>query len=358
MKTRFHARALTLAVPVMLAGASAAAATPDLKDVRFGAREGSGTRIVLDLKGGDAPFSYSLSPDGMTLTVTLHAHVAKSALPHHGTGLVRAVESASAGKGATRISIATAAPVSVISTGKLAPNGEYRFHRIYLDIGPSSGEAPAPAAPHEHRPVMAAAESVTSLSAIPLGPEEHQPALEMAHGEAGHAEMGEHEGAAEHHGHEAHGEEHHEEPAVIIKVGGSFERSVSDYTNSGGPTAALETGLLHDALEMELGSTALFKDGHTTWKTGLILKKPIELTETMEFELGAGPLWFHRAYTIGDDEAAQTDSAGVEGVAELVYWPGHHRSLGFYVETGYSYDFGKGHEKAAGAGAGVLVPLP
>ena len=357
MKSRFYMYGMAVAFPALMAGMPAKAATPDstkstLADVRLGARDGSVTRVVLDLKGGDAPFTYSVSPDGMTLTVSVDAKAGKTAVPHHGSGLVRAVESAKTGKTA-QISIATAAPVSVISTGKLAPSGEYRFHRIYLDIGPSTG-APAPMAPP--RPVMTAAESVASPAAIPLAPEEHQP--EMAHAEMGHGGMmmEQHE---EHGGHEGghHEHEEHEEPAVTIKLGGSFERSVSDYTNSGGPTAALETGLLHDALEMELGSTALLKDGHTTWKTGLIFKKPFEITENMEFELGAGPLWFHRAYDI-DEEEAQRDSAGVEGVAELVFWPGSHRSLGMYVETGYSYDFGKGHEKAAGAGAGILIPLP
>lgn len=335
MKSRFQGCAL--AVPALLAGVAAQAATPDLADVRLGDRDGGNTRIVLDLKGGDAPFTYSLSPDGMTVTVTLSAHGIRPALPRHGVGLVRAVEPAPAGKDAVRISIATSAPVAVVATGKLAPQGEYRFHRIYLDLGPS-GAMPEP------RPAMAAAEPVSTPAAVPMAPEPHPPG--MAAAETGHAEP---------HEHETHGEEHREEPAAIVKLGGTFERSVSDYSNSGGPTAALETGLLHGALETELGTTALLKSGNTTWKSGLILKKPVELSENVEFELGAGPLWFHRSY---HDEETQTDSAGIEGVAELVFWPGEHRSLGMYVETGYSYDFGKGHEKAAGAGAGVLVPLP
>ncbi len=143
---------------------------------------------------------------------------------------------------------------------------------------------------------------------------------------------------------------------MTIKLGGVFERSVSDYTNTYGPTAALQTGMFHDALEMELGTTALLNSGHTTWKTGLIVKEPIELSENTEFAFGAGPIWLHRPHLAEDDDAA-AESAGAEGVLEMVFWPGEHHALGFYAETGYSYDFGKGHEKAAGAGAGVLVPL-
>jgi len=344
MKKRSHAAGLTLGVLGVLAGGAAQAATPDLVDVRLGAREGAVTRVVLDLRGGDAPFTYSLSEDGRTISIVLKAKGHAPALPHPEMGLVRGV-AAAAQRDGTHISISAATPVSVITTGKLAPEGGYRFHRIYLDLSPST-QSPAAIPMPERHPV----ESVSAESSHP----------EMTQTEAPHAEMAEPPSEA-HHDHgtsqEGHGEALPErEPVVTIKIGGSFERSVSDYTNSGGPTAALETGLLHDALEMELGTTPLFRDGQTTWKSGLILKKSIELSENLEFELGGGPIWLHR--TNRADDETPTDSAGVEGVLELVYWLGEHHSLGFYGETGYSYDFGKGHEKAAGAGAGMLIPLP
>jgi hypothetical protein len=314
-----------------LAGIAASAAAPGLADVRLGARDGAVTRVVLDLRGG-APFSYEVSGDGLTLTVALHAGSASPALPRRGVGLVRAVSAAPDAEG-TRISIAAQAPVTVVQTGVLPPEGAYRFHRIYFDLGPAAAQppaaAPVPAPVAESHPVMAAAEP--------------------PHGES-------HEVHEAHETREAH-EAHHPEPLVTIKLGGTFERSVSDYTNSYGPTAGLQTGLFHDALEMELGTTALLRDGHANWKTGLIFKKPIEVSESVELAAGAGPLWFHRSH-LGEDPEVAKDSAGVEGVVEMVFWPGEHRSLGFYAETGYSYDFGKGHEKAAGAGAGVLVPLP
>ena len=82
-----------------------------------------------------------------------------------------------------------------------------------------------------------------------------------------------------------------------------------------------------------------------------------ELTEAVEFELGLGPIWLHRD-KVGEDEDVKADSVGGEAVAELVFWPFAHKSLGFYVESGYSYDFGKGHEKAAGGGAGLLFNIP
>jgi len=249
--------------------------------------------------------------------------------------LVRAVEAAPVTNG-TRISIAASTPISVVQTGILGPERGYRFHRIYFDLGPATSAPATPGPmpiPESHPAVVAAA----SASVTETTPEQASPASEG------------------HEGHEMR-ESQSEESALTIKVGGVFERSVSDYSNSYGPTAALQTGMLfHDALEMELGTTALLKDSRTTWKTGLIFKKPIELSENTELAFGAGPIWLHRSHL--DDDAA-ADSAGAEGVLEMVVWPGEHHSLGFYAETGYSYDFGKGHEKAAGAGAGVLVPLP
>jgi hypothetical protein len=328
---------LALTGLALLAGFATRAAAADLADIRLGAHEGAVTRIVLDLRGGGAGFSYSLSDDGQTLTVALRADAKSPALPHRRVGLVHRVTAAPITNG-TRIDVSATSPISIVQTGVLEPEGAYRFYRIYFDLGPATASPGAPVI--ENHPAVAAAAS-TSVAEMYENPQVH---------EAPHAES--------HETHEAH-EEHHPEPMVTVKLGGSFERSVSDYSNNYGPTAALQTGMFHDALELELGTTALMKDGpHTaTWKTGLIVKKPIELSENAEFAFGAGPIWLHRPH-LGEEEEAAADSAGVEGVLEMVFWPGEHHSLGFYAETGYSYDFGKGHEKAAGAGAGVLVPLP
>jgi hypothetical protein len=328
MKERLAGRGLALLV-AMLAGLGMRASAADLAAIRLGVHEGGVTRVVLDLLGGGAGFSYSLSDDGLTLIVALRAGAKSPTLPHRHVGLVQTVATAPVTNG-TRISVSAAGPLSVVQTGVLEPEGAYRFHRIYFDLEPAT-TPPAPI-PESHPTIVSAA---TSASVV----------------EAAHAEMPEAQERPET------GEPERPEPVVTIKLGGTFERSVSDYTNSYGPTAALQTGLLNDALEMELGTTALLKTGHTTWKTGLIVKKPIELSETVEFALGAGPIWLHRPHLAEEEEAA-ADSAGIEGVVEMVFWPGQHHALGFYAETGYSYDLGKGHEKAAGAGAGVLVPLP
>ena len=321
----------------LIAAPSSAA---ELADVRLGVHEGAMTRVVLDLRGGGAGFSYSLSDDGLTLIVALRAEGSGAKLPRRKAGLVESVTASPVTNG-TRLAITSDAPISIVQNGVLEPEGSYHFYRIYFDLGPASAPPPAPvmasmpmpaAAPDPSAPVAA----TTTVSETMLDSPHGTPAEEREEREEGHERS---------------------EPVVTVKLGGVFERSVSDYTNAGGPTAALQAGMFHDALELELGTTALIHDGHTTWKTGLLFKKPIDLSEKVEFALGAGPIWLHRPHLEEDSEAA-ADSAGVEGVLEMVFWPGEHHALGFYAETGYSYDFGHGHDKAAGAGAGILIPLP
>ncbi len=303
---------------------------PALAGVRLGAQP-SQTRIVLDVTAADPHFTYSLSDDGLTLIVKLPSRASSPAIPHHAAGLVRNV-SALSHDGIADIVISGTMPMRVVATGTLAPSGAYRFHRIYLDVTLSTTALPAPV-PQPEPTVVA---------------ERHEPVVVAS------AEAEEPHGHAEMHPLEEH-EEH--EPLLTVKLGGTAERSLSDYTTSAGPTFGLETGLFHEALEVELSSTPLMRDGKTTWKSGLIFKKPFELTEAVEFELGLGPIWLHRD-KVGEDEDVKANSVGGEAVAELVFWPFAHKSLGFYVESGYSYDFGKGHEKAAGGGAGLLINIP
>lgn len=320
------------------AGGAAMAEAPGLAGVRLGAHD-SQTRVVLDVTAAEPNVSYSLSPDGMILEIKLKSRPGKPAIPARHAGLVRDVSTIDAG-GTTDIVVATGAPVALVGTGTLKPSGAYRHHRIYFDLAASSAPpAPVPApvlAARTETPVAARSEPVTMAAAEAEAP--HGPA--EAHRQAGH--VGEHEET---------------EPLLTVKIGGAAERSLKDYTTSAGPTFGLETGLFHDALEVELNSTPLMQGGKTTWKSGLILKKPFELSESVEFELGLGPIWLHRG-KLEEDEEVQADSLGGEAVAELVFWPFAHKSLGFYVEGGYSYDFGKGHEKAAGGGAGLLISIP
>jgi hypothetical protein len=241
---------------------------------------------------------------------------------------------------AIHVTIVTMSPVRIAAQGTLAPNASYRYHRIYLDLAAAT-------------PVMARTQMESAPPKEMAVPEGHvQEHTAATHESAARMEPGEH---ADHADQAEHGEhaEHSEHPLVTAKLGGAGEWSRKGGEASAGPTIALQKAVFGDRLEIEAGTTPLFKDGHATWKSGLIVKKPFELSEHVEAELGAGPLWLHK--TAPDEKS---DSAGAEAVAEMVYWPGEHHRFGWYLEGGYAYDFGKGHEQSGGVGAGILIGIP
>src|SRR5579871_2164731 len=108
-----------------------------------------------------------------------------------------------------------------------------------------------------------------------------------------------------------------------------------------------------DVLELEGGITALFSRGHTEWDADFLFKKPFTLSDTIEFMFGVGPEWAH---TIAHGKTA--DSIGGEAVLDFMFWPWPERKVGWYVEPGYGYSFGKGHEQSFGVSAGLLISIP
>ncbi|MGB6541210.1 MAG: hypothetical protein WBF03_10085 [Xanthobacteraceae bacterium] len=145
-------------------------------------------------------------------------------------------------------------------------------------------------------------------------------------------------------------EEKDKEP-VLLELGVAGEWSFSG-GSSLGPTAALDIPVIADWLEIEAGVTALLSNSHTEWESGVIFKKPYALNDSVEFEIGAGPAWLH---TTNAGRAA--DSLGAEAAIEFQIWPWPDRRLGWYVESSYGYDFGKGHEQSLGLTMGLLIPI-
>jgi len=70
--------------------------------------------------------------------------------------------------------------------------------------------------------------------------------------------------------------------------------------------------------------------------------------------VGIGPEWIHARQF-----SATTNSLGGEAVADFMYWPSSakHR-FGWYVEPGYEYSFGRGHEQSLGISGGLLIAIP
>ncbi len=144
------------------------------------------------------------------------------------------------------------------------------------------------------------------------------------------------------------------EPAAVVEVGGSVSLSLTDAGESFGPTVAVEVTPIENRLELEAGVTSLFRRHSTEWDVDLLFKKPWTLSKKAEFMVGIGPEWIHAR-----QNNVTTNSIGGEVVADFMHWPSpaKHR-FGWYVEPGYDYSFGRGHEQSLGVSGGLLIAIP
>jgi hypothetical protein len=143
------------------------------------------------------------------------------------------------------------------------------------------------------------------------------------------------------------------EPAAVIELGGAASRNLKDGGSSFGADIAVEVTPIENWPELEAGTTPLFRRHSTEWDTDLLFKKPWTLSKKVEFMLGVGPEWIHtRAYRV------TTNSLGGEAVLDFMFWPSAEYRLGWYLEPGYEYNFGRGHERSVGVSGGLLIAIP
>jgi hypothetical protein len=144
-----------------------------------------------------------------------------------------------------------------------------------------------------------------------------------------------------------------EEPAAIVELGGAAGRSLNDGGSSFGPDVAVEVTPIGNWLELEAGVTPLFTRHSSEWDTGLLFKKPWTLSKKVEFMIGVGPEWIHtRSYGMS------TNSLGGEAALDFMFWPAAKHKFGWYLEPGYDYSFGRGHERSIGISFGLLIAIP
>jgi hypothetical protein len=143
-----------------------------------------------------------------------------------------------------------------------------------------------------------------------------------------------------------------EEPAAIVELGGAGAWNVKDAGRSFGPAIAVEVTPIEKWLELEVGVTPLFARHSTEWNTDLLFKKPWALSKRVEFMLGVGPEWVH-ARTRG----VTTNSVSIEVAPDFMFWPSARHRFGWYIEPGYEYNFGRGHEQSLGITAGLLIAI-
>ena len=77
------------------------------------------------------------------------------------------------------------------------------------------------------------------------------------------------------------------------------------------------------------------------------------LSPKAELMFGVGPEWIHTKAN-----GVRTDSVGGEAVLDFMFWPSRRHRFGWYLEPGYEYDFGRGHEQSAGISGGLLIAIP
>ena len=143
------------------------------------------------------------------------------------------------------------------------------------------------------------------------------------------------------------------EPAAIVELGGAASQGLTGEGASFGPDIAAEVTPIENWLELEAGVTPLFTRHSTEWGTDLLFKKPWTLSKKVEFMLGVGPEWVHTT-----KYGATTNSVSVELVPDFMFWPSAKHRLGWYLEPGYEYNFGRGHEQSLGVSGGLLIAIP
>jgi hypothetical protein len=141
------------------------------------------------------------------------------------------------------------------------------------------------------------------------------------------------------------------EPAAIVELGGAAN-FVKDGGSAFGPTVAVEVTPIEKWLELEAGVTPLFSRHTTEWDMDLQFKKPWTLSKKVEFMIGVGPQWVHST-----SYGKTTNSVSGEAVLDFMFWPSAKHRFGWYVEPGYEYNFGRGHEQSLGISGGLLIAI-
>jgi hypothetical protein len=140
---------------------------------------------------------------------------------------------------------------------------------------------------------------------------------------------------------------------AVVELGGAGFWSIKNGASSFGPSVAVEVTPIENRLELEFGTTPLFRRHSTEWGTDLVFKKPWDLSKKVELMLGAGPEWVH-----ANRYGVTTNSVSAEVVADFMFWRSEKHKFGWYVEPTYEYNFGRGREQSLGVTGGLLISLP
>lgn len=137
---------------------------------------------------------------------------------------------------------------------------------------------------------------------------------------------------------------------AVVELGGAAFRDITNSASSFGLDAAVEVTPVKNWLELEFGTTGLFRRHSSDWGTDLLFKKPWDLSPKVEFMMGAGPEWDH-----SKKSGITTNSVAAEAVADFMFWPWKKHRFGWYLEPTFEYSFASGHEQSLGVTGGLLI---
>lgn len=143
-----------------------------------------------------------------------------------------------------------------------------------------------------------------------------------------------------------------EEPAAVIELGAAASHDLGEGGSSFGPDIAVEVTPIENWLELEAGVTPLFGHHSTEWDAGLLFKKPWTVSEKFEFMIGLGPEWIRTR-----QNGVTSNSFGGEAALDFMFWPSAKHKFGWYLEPGFDYSFGRGHERSLGISGGLLIGI-
>ena len=142
------------------------------------------------------------------------------------------------------------------------------------------------------------------------------------------------------------------EEKAVLELGGAAFWNVKGGGSGFGPSVAVEVTPVEKWLELEAGVTPLFSRRSTEWGTDLVFKKPWNLSEKVEFMVGAGPEWVHT-----NEQGKSPNSVSIEAVIDVMFWRSKKHKFGWYLEPTYEYNFGRGREQALGVTGGLLIAI-
>jgi hypothetical protein len=138
---------------------------------------------------------------------------------------------------------------------------------------------------------------------------------------------------------------------VILELGASGEREISEGTSHIGPAVGLEIEPIENWLEIELGASTYTSQGARNWEIELPFKKPFRLSGTIEVMPGLGPTWTHTTQS-----AAHSSTWGAVAVIDLFVW--RTRRLGWFLEPSFGVASGNGNQKSVGLTGGIFFAVP